>query len=92
MYQRSAKLREETMSERPDIVPVGQVPELGAVPDKMHAYVIRPERFGEPKQSFQPEEAPVWELGPGEVLVQFMAAGVTRGLFMLISSESNSRK
>jgi len=48
------------MSERPNIVPVGQVPELGAVPDKMHAYVIRPERFGEPKQSFQPEEAPVW--------------------------------
>ena len=64
------------MSERPDIVPVGQVPELGAVPKKMHAYVIRPERFGEPNQSFQHEEASVWELGPGEVLVQVMAAGV----------------
>ena len=64
------------MSERPQIVPVGQIPELGAVPEKMHAYAIRPERFGEPKQSFQHEELPVWELGPGEVLVQVMAAGV----------------
>ena len=64
------------MSKGPNIVPIGQVPELGAVPNKMHAYVIRPERFGEPKKSFQPEEAPVWELGPGEVLVQVMAAGV----------------
>ncbi|MGB8330515.1 MAG: crotonyl-CoA carboxylase/reductase [Polyangiales bacterium] len=64
------------MSERPEIVPIGQVPELGVVPGKMHAYVIRPERFGEPKRSFQPEEVPVWTLGPGEVLVQVMAAGV----------------
>lgn len=64
------------MSERPEIVPIGQIPELGVVPEKMHAYVIRPERFGEPKQSFQEEEVPVWSLGPDEVLVQVMAAGV----------------
>lgn len=64
------------MSERPQIVSVGRVPELGVVPDKMHAYVIRPERFGEPKKSFQPEEIDVWDIGPGEVLVQVMAAGV----------------
>ena len=41
------------MSERPEIVPIGQIPELGVVPEKMHAWVIRPERFGEPKKSFQ---------------------------------------
>lgn len=64
------------MSERPNIVPVGQVPELGVVPKSMHAFVIRPERFGEPKKSFQEEEMPVWEIGPDEVLVQVMAAGV----------------
>ncbi len=64
------------MSERPEIVPIGQLPETGVVPEKMHAYVIRPERFGEPKQSFQEEELPVWSLGPDEVLVQVMAAGV----------------
>jgi crotonyl-CoA carboxylase/reductase len=44
------------MSERPQIVPVGKVPELGNVPEKMHAFVIRPERFGEPKKSFVQEE------------------------------------
>ena len=66
------------MSERPNIVivPIGQIPELGVVPEKMYAYVIRPERFGEPEKSFQLEEAPVWDVGPGEVLVQVMAAGV----------------
>ncbi|MBK6579274.1 MAG: crotonyl-CoA carboxylase/reductase [Sandaracinaceae bacterium] len=64
------------MSERPQIVPVGKVPELGNVPEKMHAFVIRPERFGEPKKSFVQEEMPVWKAGPGEVLVQVMAAGV----------------
>ncbi|MCA9529204.1 MAG: crotonyl-CoA carboxylase/reductase [Myxococcales bacterium] len=61
---------------RPSIVPVGTLPELGVVPEKMHAFVIRPERFGEPTKSFQHEEMPVWELGPDEVLVQVMAAGV----------------
>lgn len=64
------------MSERPDILPVGQIPELGVVPDKMHAWVIRPERFGEPKTSFKTEEMPVWDLAPDEVLVQVMAAGI----------------
>ncbi|MCA9577909.1 MAG: crotonyl-CoA carboxylase/reductase [Polyangiales bacterium] len=64
------------MSERPEIVPVGKVPELGTVPQKMHAYVIRPERFGEPKKSFVHEEIETWKAGPGEVLVQVMAAGV----------------
>ncbi|MEM9068562.1 MAG: crotonyl-CoA carboxylase/reductase [Myxococcota bacterium] len=58
------------------IVPIGRVPELGVVPDKMHAWVIRPERFGEPSKSFALEEMPVWEIGPDEVLVQVMAAGV----------------
>jgi crotonyl-CoA carboxylase/reductase len=64
------------MSERPKIVPIGQLPEVGVVPEMMHAYLIRPERFGEPKQSFQEETVPVWSLGPDEVLVQVMAAGV----------------
>ena len=58
------------MSERPEIVPVGQIPELGVVPNKMHSFVIRPERFGEPMKSFQPEEMPVWDLAP--VWVKFM--------------------
>ena len=58
------------MSERPEILPVGQIPELGVVPEKMHCFAIRPERFGEPMKSFQAEELPVWDLAPDEVLVQ----------------------
>jgi crotonyl-CoA carboxylase/reductase len=62
---------------RPKHVPVGQLPELGVVPETMSAYVIRPERFGEPKTSFvREDDMPVWDIGPDEVLVQVMAAGV----------------
>ncbi|HJK92253.1 MAG TPA: crotonyl-CoA carboxylase/reductase [Polyangiaceae bacterium LLY-WYZ-15_(1-7)] len=66
----------ETATQEVDIVPVGQVPPLGVVPKKMHAWVIRPERFGEPTKSFQTEEMPVWDIGPDEVIVQVMAAGI----------------
>ncbi|MCB9604814.1 MAG: alcohol dehydrogenase catalytic domain-containing protein, partial [Sandaracinus sp.] len=59
-----------------DLVPIGQTPALGVVPEKMHAFVIRPERFGPPTKSMQPEQMPVWDIGPDEVLVWVMAAGV----------------
>lgn len=59
-----------------ELVPVGELPPIGIVPKKMHAQVIRPERFGEPKTSFQPEVIDVPEIGPNEVLVAVMAAGV----------------
>ena len=62
--------------ESPEIVPVGELPELGVVPHKMHGWAIRPERHGDPTTSFQIEELPVWEPGAGQVLVQVMAAGV----------------
>jgi crotonyl-CoA carboxylase/reductase len=63
-------------SPRVDLVPLGQMPPLGVVPDRMHAFVIRPERFGPPTKSMQPEVMPVWDIGPDEVLVWVMAAGV----------------
>lgn len=59
-----------------EIVPVGELPPIGVVPEKMHAQVIRPERYGEPKTSFQSEVIDVPEIGPNEVLVATMAAGV----------------
>lgn len=59
-----------------ELVPVGTVPVLGHVPRSMHAFAIRESRFGEPTESFQPEVVPTWDPGPGEVLVQVMAAGV----------------
>ncbi|MCB1142210.1 MAG: crotonyl-CoA carboxylase/reductase [Leptospiraceae bacterium] len=64
------------MTQIPEIVPIGTLPELGIVPKKMYAQVIRPERFGEPKSAFQIEQIDVPELGPDDVLVAVMAAGV----------------
>ncbi|MGJ4746077.1 crotonyl-CoA carboxylase/reductase [Leptospira sp. SA-E8] len=60
----------------PEIVPIGQLPPLGVVPKKMHAQVIRPERFGDPIKSIQAEEIDVPEIKPDEVLVAVMAAGI----------------
>ena len=52
------------------------LPELGVVPPTMRAQLIRADRFGEPVDAFQPEDVPVPDLGPREVLVCVMAAGV----------------
>jgi len=41
--------------------------EPGELPEKMAAWVIRPEREGEPKDAFQVEEIDVPEPGPFEV-------------------------
>ena len=59
-----------------EIRELGDVPELGTVPGKMLAQVIRAERFGEPRDAFQLESIPVPELGPRDVLIYVMAAGV----------------
>jgi crotonyl-CoA carboxylase/reductase len=56
--------------------PIGTLPPLGELPDRMHAVVIRPEREGEPCDSMKVEEMPVPECGPLDVLVLVMAAGV----------------
>jgi len=56
---------------------LGTVPQVvGALPETMKAWVIRKEREGEPKQAMQMEDVPVPEVGPSEVLVLTMAAGV----------------
>lgn len=64
------------LHDRPEVVPVAKLPPLGVVPQKMHAFAIRPERFGEPMKSFQEEVLDVPTPGPGEVLIQVMAAGI----------------
>src|SRR5438309_8407126 len=48
----------------------------GELPATMAAWVIREERFGEPKDAFQLEEIEVPEPGPFEAIVRVMAAGV----------------
>ena len=50
--------------------------EPGELPSTMAAWVIREERFGEPKDAFQLEEIEVPEPGAFEVIVRVMAAGV----------------
>ena len=59
-----------------DIYALGETPALGDVPARMHAQLIRPERFGEPKQAFALEQVDVPAIGAREVLVYVMAAGV----------------
>jgi crotonyl-CoA carboxylase/reductase len=58
-------------------IPLHTVPKnLGETPDTMQAIVIRKEREGDPMQAMKLEEVPVPELGPNDVLVLVMAAGV----------------
>lgn len=59
-----------------EIYEIGEIPELGVVPKKMYAQLIRQERFGEPKDAFKMEQIDVPELGPRDVLVYVMAAGI----------------
>jgi crotonyl-CoA carboxylase/reductase len=59
-----------------DVIPLGQLPEPGTMPRRMHAWVIRAERHGPPLKSFQRELMPLPAVGPHEVLILNMAAGV----------------
>ena len=55
---------------------IGQIPPLGHVPKKMKAWLIRPDRLGEPDVAMREEEVDVPEIDSHEVLVLVMAAGV----------------
>jgi crotonyl-CoA carboxylase/reductase len=57
-------------------LPFGEVPRLGVLPEKMKAIVIRPERQGDPATAMQMEEVDLPPVGPNDVLVLVMAAGV----------------
>ncbi|MBM9463042.1 crotonyl-CoA carboxylase/reductase [Aeromicrobium sp. YIM 150415] len=55
---------------------IGALPPVGEIPATMHAQVVRPERYGDPATAFVPETVPTPAIGPDEVLVGVMAAGV----------------
>jgi crotonyl-CoA carboxylase/reductase len=59
-----------------DLYDIGELPPVGEVPARMHAQLVRPERFGEPAVAIQDEVIEVPEIGPHEALVAVMAAGV----------------
>ena len=60
----------------PNPVPIGALPPVGEVPQKMFAQAVRQERFGDPRTAFQVEEIDVPETKPHEVLIGVMAAGI----------------
>ncbi|MGF1606104.1 MAG: crotonyl-CoA carboxylase/reductase [Rhodothalassiaceae bacterium] len=59
-----------------DLYEIGEIPPLGHVPEKMHAWVLRRERHGPPTQAIKQEVVPTPEIDPDEVLMLVMAAGV----------------
>ena len=59
-----------------DHVEVGELPPLGEIPRRMWAQVVRQSRFGDPAKAFARELVDVPAVGPGQVLVAVMAAGI----------------
>ena len=59
-----------------NIYELGEKPPLGAVPENMHVFCVRQDRFGEPKDAWQREVLPVPAIGPQDVLVYTMATGI----------------
>ena len=59
-----------------EIFELGEKPTLGEVPKKMHAFLVRQDRFGKPIDSWQRGLIDVPKLGPKDVLVYVMATGI----------------
>jgi len=52
-----------------DLYDLGNKPPLGEVPARMHAYLVRQNRFGQPRDSWKREVIPTPPIGPDEVLI-----------------------
>jgi len=59
-----------------ELYDIGTIPPLGEVPKKMHAHLVRADRFGEPQEAFKREVVDVPSIADDEVLVYVMAAGI----------------
>jgi crotonyl-CoA carboxylase/reductase len=59
-----------------ELCDLGERPALGEVPENMHAFLVRQDRFGEPRDAWQREVIPVPAIGPKDVLVYVMATGI----------------
>lgn len=59
-----------------EAVPIGTLPPLGEVPEQMTASAVRQDRFGNPATAFQEEVVETPPIGPDEVLIAVMAAGI----------------
>ena len=59
-----------------EICDLGQKPTLGEIPEKMHAFLVRQDRFGEPRDAWQREIIPTPAIQPDDVLIYVMASGI----------------
>ncbi len=59
-----------------DICALGEKPPLGEVPERMHVFCVRQDRFGAPRDAWQREIIDVPEIAEDEVLVYNMATGI----------------
>jgi crotonyl-CoA carboxylase/reductase len=59
-----------------DLYGIGEAPPVGEVPARMHAQVVRPSRYGEPREAIRDEVLDVPEPGPHDAIVLVMASGV----------------
>ena len=59
-----------------ELYDLGEKPPLGEVPEKMHGFLVRQDRFGQPRDAWQAEVVPTPEITPEEVLVYVMATGI----------------
>ncbi len=55
---------------------LGDRPPLGEIPEKMHAFVVRQDRFGEPRDAWKREIIPTPSIGAHDVLIYVMATGI----------------
>ena len=58
------------------IYEIGEIPQMGEIPDEMYAWVIREDRLGVTEKAMQIEKMPVQKPGKDEVLVMVMAVGI----------------
>ncbi len=59
-----------------DLYDIGEKPPLGEVPARMHAYLVRQNRFGQPRDAWKREIISTPTIGPDEVLIYVMASGI----------------
>ncbi len=59
-----------------EIYDLGDRPPLGEVPKKMHAFAVRQDRYGQPRDAWRREVIPTPAIGPDEVLIYVMASGI----------------
>jgi crotonyl-CoA carboxylase/reductase len=63
-------------AETKNLFELGERPPLGTIPRTMHAFTVRQDRFGQPKEAWRRETIPTPSIAPDEVLVYVMATGI----------------